>query len=110
MEFDPVVSATGFIGLDFMINLQDELLLEETFTDAVSAAAFFDDNVLALSLATLDLTRPAVLSLHTAFTAGVGGEFATNVLFANVPEPASSILLILALSLLTVVRRRRFFC
>ena len=105
---DPELDGAGFDSLQFQILREGVAAVSETFLDVASALAYFDDQVLDLGGIADGVSGDLDLSFLLSLTSDdPGAAFRTNLIFGNVPEPATALLLGAALAALALRERQR---
>ena len=108
---DPLTENGGFDSLRFQIFEEGASVFDQTFANAASADAFFDDNILNLGLWTTGLSGDLDLAFQFDLVAsGLNDGYSLNLIAgvtsSPVPLPASVWLFASGLLGLLVVRRR----
>lgn len=104
---DPVASGNGFDELRFRVVIEDVTVFDQTFSDAASALALFDDHVLDLGNWRTDLQGDLDLRFLLDLTASRPGDaFYTSFVATTVPLPSGVWLLGTAVAALVRYRRR----
>jgi hypothetical protein len=104
--FAPSFEGAELDSLRFQIWELGEVVVDETFTDAAVALAFFGDHV--LDLGAFDASALSELSLGFVFeltSDDPGARFTTQLVFASVPEPGTLSLLAIGLALVSARAR-----
>jgi len=98
-----------FESLIFSVSNRNDVLIEETFTDAAAALAYFADQVLELGTLTPgEFNGSNVLRIAWEFDSGQGlGGFSATALLGVIPEPSTGVLCLQGLIWILVLRRRR---
>jgi hypothetical protein len=105
---DAEFSGTGTLTLSIIAGPLGEAVFDESFTDLAVAADFFDDRLLDLGIFPAVSSDLVQLTFAMTFTSDdPTARFASQMIFASVPEPAPALLLLFGLALLSRSRARR---
>ncbi len=90
----PRSTGNGFDLLEFRMDLEGTMIIDQNFTTLAAATAYFNDHVLDLGAITNGVTGNLDLTFYLNLTSNdAGASFQANVLFGNtgavVPEPSS---------------------